>query len=1477
MADMFRNNFAQLDQSARTQFAKQIFSRYISEAFKDGGQNNFNGNGNETVLRKDAGSANSHASASSNGFLTVPLNSTWKKKRKEKREPVRPSRMNMRRQSSIAKMVFERATSHGLINDAGNTSPMSASMPSSIANSPSNSEPTTPILAPDNPLTPRSLSINDQMFQQFIASGKVIELALEAITDMMQRPGTGVTVKDRSHLLRTYKDCVVMSELLEWLLTNGLANDQQEAYLLAQNLVQLGLLKLAEDQSNKEAPETTGFYVFTKKAGYKGVMSIPIPDSLDSLLRSPLHLRAFKRFLHQVNSASYLRFLEDVERFKELSENVPLEQKEETASRIYWTYFHDEQEGENTLRLSDGCKRKMRQDIENANVQVDMFSEAEMEVIQSLDWVFRPNFLSSPDLTLHILMAIKDLMNDSNGGLLHSQNDSTKQLNEFGTFTGFHLVEWMITKGIAPSKPVALEICGKLLEQGVIQVVNRGGKEKDLKEKEKESQNFNEDFSKWYKLSSPDITPSLFKLPPTIQMLLEAPTHIQLAFERFLYTRNKKDNIPVVHFLKSEHLFKTRFEDLDDIVKWNMAHELYRTYIRPDIVIVSESEKQVIDQAISRQEYTADLMSSVVDEVVVQIHEDYKEFKTMDHSEILILETIADWIRDPSDGVTVRDRSVEGVTYRQCLIGQEIVDWIVKRRIVEDRQQAEALAMELVKYKLLQPVTSHNAVSSFEDGYALFHVNVPRAKHDLLAVPDKISKLLESPIHVQALDIFLTDARALKVLDILQEIREFQSLSRLTDEHERVSAARSINDQLNQLNDSDSPVRYLSRTLSGELKGIRVPLIDPSCPLPEDLYHETEEELSTSLKTGLAAFSLSSYKNELILLALIDRMNNVHSDFPFYAACMKEHSYDSAFLASGLIDWLKSQNFISDRSEGILVGRELLRYGLIRAVDSRTQRFEDNGIPYYLKESFLSRKGFLRLGSLSLEDVLKSPIYTDAFLSFLGCENNMRYLRFFEEMEEIVPTVDHVDEKTRFDLCSDLFLSYVAPVVRPFALDAVLGEYERDKLTEEYKKRSLTIESFEGLFHEVDHLLNRDLIPQFAAWEGVTNAYLASVAKNMQCPHTGVFSNTEDEEEDLIQYDDHVDVSHKFFAGHSCVDWLMRGKIVSSRRDAVHLGKALASRGLIKSKSGIDRPFRDSADLFEFTTDYKLNYPTPQVLEDVMEHKMQARLFERFLANQNVEGLYEFVLRVKSYKASWDMLRPHERTRFAMTIDRELVRSKLQPLLPGISSPIASFVRLSSDDDFSRQSPAISAPSSPRASPVPLQHPQPVTQDVFDQILVQVMELLEKEYLPRFKQHQDKDTLLFDVLVQMLRDPQCSFRECVVRRAKFRRVCFFGRDLIDWLAMEGVIRDRQDGVKIGQALINKHIILGASNEKATKQLLFKDTVDLYFFISIPQYNQERHAGPIEPLTPPLPSTTPVPSTSFISRGRSKTPNLFAHP
>ncbi|CAB9523824.1 DEP domain-containing mTOR-interacting protein [Seminavis robusta] len=85
--------------------------------------------------------------------------------------------------------------------------------------------------------------------------------------------------------------------------------------------------------------------------------------------------------------------------------------------------------------------------------------------------------------------------------------------------------------------------------------------------------------------------------------------------------------------------------------------------------------------------------------------------------------TLLEVMRAFQRGIQVADRTYRLVTYPQCFVGTEAVDFLVQYKFAHSRQQAVQLARQLAeKYELFQHVTGQH---EFKDEYIFYKMLVP--------------------------------------------------------------------------------------------------------------------------------------------------------------------------------------------------------------------------------------------------------------------------------------------------------------------------------------------------------------------------------------------------------------------------------------------------------------------------------------------------------------------------------------------------------------------------------------------------------------------------------------------------------------------------------------------------------------------------------------------------------------------------------
>lgn len=84
---------------------------------------------------------------------------------------------------------------------------------------------------------------------------------LNDLVSAMKNPKTGIPVKDRKKKLKTYNNCFVASEAINWLLQNCPIRDREEAEQLGNKLVQQKYIRHA-GTPNKPFKDGEHFFIF---------------------------------------------------------------------------------------------------------------------------------------------------------------------------------------------------------------------------------------------------------------------------------------------------------------------------------------------------------------------------------------------------------------------------------------------------------------------------------------------------------------------------------------------------------------------------------------------------------------------------------------------------------------------------------------------------------------------------------------------------------------------------------------------------------------------------------------------------------------------------------------------------------------------------------------------------------------------------------------------------------------------------------------------------------------------------------------------------------------------------------------------------------------------------------------------------------------------------------------------------------------
>jgi serine/threonine protein kinase len=86
--------------------------------------------------------------------------------------------------------------------------------------------------------------------------------SMEELVALLKQPGTGVAIADRRWHFRTYHNCLVGTELVDWMMTNLPLRSRKEAVQLGNRLLQEGYLEHVVDKGKKFKDQYL-FYQFT--------------------------------------------------------------------------------------------------------------------------------------------------------------------------------------------------------------------------------------------------------------------------------------------------------------------------------------------------------------------------------------------------------------------------------------------------------------------------------------------------------------------------------------------------------------------------------------------------------------------------------------------------------------------------------------------------------------------------------------------------------------------------------------------------------------------------------------------------------------------------------------------------------------------------------------------------------------------------------------------------------------------------------------------------------------------------------------------------------------------------------------------------------------------------------------------------------------------------------------------------------------
>ena len=103
--------------------------------------------------------------------------------------------------------------------------------------------------------------------------------------------------------------------------------------------------------------------------------------------------------------------------------------------------------------------------------------------------------------------------------------------------------------------------------------------------------------------------------------------------------------------------------------------------------------------------------------------------------DLTYLTTLLHMITNPIHGVGLGNHRHRLKSYGACLVGSEVIDWMISQRKVTRRAQSVAIGQRLVDMKLLECV-SHNT-SAFRDDYCLYRPSALAMRRPALSEPDE--------------------------------------------------------------------------------------------------------------------------------------------------------------------------------------------------------------------------------------------------------------------------------------------------------------------------------------------------------------------------------------------------------------------------------------------------------------------------------------------------------------------------------------------------------------------------------------------------------------------------------------------------------------------------------------------------------------------------------------------------------------------
>jgi hypothetical protein len=621
----------------------------------------------------------------------------------------------------------------------------------------------------------------------------------------------------------------------------------------------------------------------------------------------------------------------------------------------------------------------------------------------------------------------------------------------------------------------------------------------------------------------------------------------------------------------------------------------------------------------------------------------------MENSSVHSVETIdsvdlMQWARQLEESVQVQDRTYHFRIYKNCFVGKEAVDFLVKSGLATNRLHAVELGREFARrLNLLEHVCRDHEFKDEE----LFYRFVPKHQRFISINDDLIEDGDDYSISSSETDASMTGAMGIRdVEDAFVRIVDVRDRRH----HFQVYPGCFIgSDAVTQLVSSgyarsrEQAVR-LGQRLKEERGLFRHVVNDDHTFKDEYLFYQfIPKEERIIVNPG----------EKLSLQEIADRF---HRGIKVKNRCYRAKTYKDVFIGSKAVDWLIRYHLANSRQEAVEIGRALMnQLNLFRHVND-DHSFHDDYLFYRFTPVKEWKSLELQLSDTeSMDTELKE--LADLFRRGVKVQNNRyrgkKYRKTFVGSQAVDFLVNSNQAKTRrqaveigrrlaseldlFDhvtgdhLFKDDFLFYRfndESLRRWTGLSQISGlsdisssSFSLEKIAEIFQKgvdvqdRRFHLRLYKNCFvgsEAVDFLvgsnlaesrteavdIGRSLAREYSLFEHVTkdhefkDAYLFYRMKNTEiCSTAGVTMDSSrlfelaQLFEAGIEVKDHrhrMRVFHNSFVGKEAVDFMVESGMAESRYDAVQLGRAFAKQFNMMEHVTHDHLFSDDELYFRF-------------------------------------------------------------------------------------------------------------------------------------------------------------------------------------------------------------------------------------------------------------------------------------------------------